>query len=89
MSGVEELKADLIGIAKAVAENAFQVPKNQRSYAWEEEHVRELFDDLSGAVARKEPHYFLGAVVVASREGQPAEVVDGQQRLATTTRPLK
>jgi hypothetical protein len=85
MSGVEELKADLIGIAKAIAENTFQVPKNQRSYAWEEEHVRELFDDLAGAIARKEPHYFLGAVVVAAREGLSAEVVDGQQRLATTT----
>lgn len=85
MSSGEELKADLIGIARAITENSFQVPRNQRSYAWEEEHVRELFDDLSGAIARKEPHYFLGAVVVAAREGQPAEVVDGQQRLATTS----
>ncbi len=68
----------------------------QREYAWEERHVRDLVDDLTGkfeesyepgqdrrAVARYD-HYFLGAIVVVNKNGQRF-VVDGQQRLTSLT----
>lgn len=54
---------------------------NQRSYAWERENVKELFQDLQEAIAKNESEYFLGSIVVTRSEGH---VVDGQQRLATT-----
>jgi hypothetical protein len=70
------------GIGRAIAQNRFVVPLNQREYSWEDEHVTDLFQDFSNAIATT---YFLGTVVLTkSSEGNP-EVCDGQQRLATTT----
>jgi len=75
------------GIGRALSHNKFVVPLNQREYSWEEEHVTDLFQDFSNAIANnKAPAtYFLGTIVLTtSAEGNP-EVCDGQQRLATTT----
>lgn len=68
------------------------IPRYQRPYAWTTEHARELLDDLLTAMGDEtdnvddmEP-YFLGSVVLAKEEHSPeAEVIDGQQRLATLT----
>jgi Protein of unknown function DUF262/Protein of unknown function (DUF1524) len=52
---------------------------------WEDEHVTDLFQDFSNAIATNKATYFLGTIVLTtSAEGNP-EVCDGQQRLATTT----
>ena len=68
----------------------------QREYAWEERHIRELIDDLTGKFldsyesghSRHEVegygHYFLGSIVVSRKRSQRF-VVDGQQRLTTLT----
>ncbi len=59
-----------------------RVPRFQRSYAWQERHVRELLDDVGAALDAGEEEYFLGSIVISGGEGAD-EVVDGQQRLAT------
>lgn len=68
---------------------AFEVPPYQRPYAWEEEHVRELLDDLLDAMDGKDASggvYFLGSIVLIKTPNEPsAKVVDGQQRLTTLT----
>ena len=71
-------------IGHALKDSRLAVPVNQRSYAWEEKHVVELYQDLANAIATSETEYFLGSIVVTrSGDGVP-EVVDGQQRLATS-----
>lgn len=62
-----------------------KVPRSQRSYKWEEDHVKDLFDDLNAAISSDSPEYFLGSVIIVgdARNGT-VEVYDGQQRLATT-----
>jgi Protein of unknown function DUF262/Protein of unknown function (DUF1524) len=69
-------------LANILSTRELSMDINQRSYAWEKEHVKELFQDLQEAISGKEPEYFLGSIVVTRSEGH---VVDGQQRLATTT----
>jgi len=59
------------------------VPLNQRSYAWEDEHVRDLYGDWASAISEGRDEYFLGSIVVV-RVPQSIEVYDGQQRLATS-----
>lgn len=63
------------------------VPLYQRPYAWDDEQVDELFEDLGAAVAkdRENAEYFLGSIVLAYQDRERAEVVDGQQRLVTIT----
>ena len=71
------------GIGNVLSQNRLRVPVNQREYAWEDEHVSELFSDLAGAVENDHP-YFLGTIVLTHGDEDP-EVSDGQQRLATVT----
>lgn len=65
----------------------FRIPVYQRPYAWDLEHVGELFDDLVTAMelGDDEP-YFLGSIVLIKHGDEPtSNVVDGQQRLTTLT----
>ena len=73
------------GIGKLIAAGRLRVPANQREYAWEEEHVEALCNDISDAMAEKKEVYFLGTVVLERTKDGQFQVVDGQQRLATAT----
>ncbi|MBA3884037.1 MAG: DUF262 domain-containing protein [Chthoniobacterales bacterium] len=79
---VDDISITLDGLGHLIADRAISVPTYQRSYAWEEKHVRSLLQDLGAAIRTRQKEYFLGSVV-AARVGKGAEVVDGQQRLAT------
>jgi hypothetical protein len=74
------------GIAEVLKQHPLRVPPNQRSYAWRDEHINQLFDDLADAFSKKGKHpYFLGAIVLnRTADADTLEVSDGQQRLATT-----
>lgn len=70
-------------------EYAFLVPAYQRPYAWEEDQVRELFNDLSDAMDDENASggmYFLGSIVLIKLPNDPnSRIIDGQQRLTTLT----
>jgi Protein of unknown function DUF262/Protein of unknown function (DUF1524) len=72
-----------IGIGSLLRAGRLRVPPNQRSYKWEEEHVTDLFQDLSKAIDSAD--YFLGTIVLTGAATPIPQVTDGQQRLATTT----
>lgn len=80
----DEIRFDNKGIATVISQNLLKVPLNQREYSWEENHISELFTDLSNAV-EKQQSYFLGTIVLTTGEDGSTEVSDGQQRLATTS----
>jgi hypothetical protein len=84
-SPLAEIKIQLEGIGHALSDGKLFVPKNQRSYAWEEQHISDLFRDVATAITRNENEYFLGSIVVTQRPQGQLEVVDGQQRLATSS----
>lgn len=75
------------GIGKLLRQGRLEVPPNQRSYAWGETHIRNLLLDLNEAVTQgaKGEEYFLGTIVLIGKEGEAPSIVDGQQRVATTT----
>jgi hypothetical protein len=72
-------------IARVIKEGNLFVPLNQREYAWEEKHVRDLYEDIADAMAKGSSEYFLGSIVVAKHLKTGYAVHDGQQRLATIT----
>ncbi len=74
---------DHTGIGFLLHGERLVVPPNQRSYAWEDDHVLDLFRDLSNSIANDEDDYFLGTIVLTQGQGAMLEVSDGQQRLAT------
>lgn len=86
MATIDHLDTTVLGIGSVLKDRVLQVPHYQRSYAWEKEHVIELIQDLSDAIAKGAREYFLGSLVVSKQDGNARpEVVDGQQRLATIT----
>ena len=68
-----------------LADYLLEVPRFQRSYSWDQGNVEEYLADLASA-RNKDVDYFMGTVVFASpdKEGGRKQIVDGQQRLATT-----
>ena len=71
------------GIGSLLRQNLLRVPPNQREYAWTDREVGQLFTDLARAIG-DDSDYFLGTIVTIPRTNGHLEVVDGQQRLATT-----
>lgn len=77
----------LTGIADLLSNEKLEVPVFQRAYKWDAQHVRDLYQDVSNAIAESEAEYFLGSIVASEQggEGDRLHIVDGQQRLATTS----
>lgn len=73
-------------IGHLLADHLIEVPRFQRRYAWTTDNVREFLSDLAEARA-KDRDYFVGTVVLTLPEDDSfrRRVVDGQQRLATTS----
>lgn len=81
---INQLEIELDGIGHILSDKQLTVPKYQRSYAWNDDNVEELLRDIGEAIRTKAPEYFLGSIVTQGSDGQ-LEIVDGQQRLATTS----
>lgn len=79
------ISINLEGVGRILMNHNVGVPIYQRSYAWEEEHVKDLFNDVQSAINTGEKEYFIGSIVTTKNNEVRAEVADGQQRLATIT----
>lgn len=65
-------------------QKSYGVPDFQRGYAWKEEHVKALLDDIRDFLVTGSPIYLLGQVIVAySSTDDDYILVDGQQRTTT------
>ena len=73
-----------LGLASILSQNQLAVPPNQRDYSWTVREVKTLFQDFARSIADDDSNYFLGTIVTIPRGDGRLEVVDGQQRLATT-----
>jgi len=73
-----------VGLAGVLRQYRLEVPPNQREYSWTEKEATTLFQDLAKTISDEETEYFLGTIVTIPRSLDRLEVVDGQQRLATT-----
>ena len=69
------------GIGHLLSDKFLKVPLYQRSFAWQKENVKELFDDIINSYPNE---YFIGTIVVTDK-GDHLEIVDGQQRIVTVS----
>lgn len=73
------------GLGALLIRHWLVLPPNQREYSWEPMHVKQLLEDFAKAISDNGKGYFLGTLVTIPRADGVLEVVDGQQRLATTS----
>ncbi len=78
-----QIHFEQLGLGDVLKRYQLIVPSNQREYSWSEREVTTLLQDFAQAISEDEAGYFLGTVVTIPQKGS-LEVVDGQQRLATT-----
>lgn len=76
---------DLLGSG---TKNPFIIPEYQRPYAWTEDEITTLFEDLwefatTSGGTDKDGTYFLGCVVSYENEDKEQEIIDGQQRITS------
>ena len=62
----------------------YLIPIYQRNYAWEEEEITALVNDVYDSMRKDtNPTYYIGTLVTYKRGDNVYEVIDGQQRLTT------
>lgn len=61
----------------------YEVPIYQRNYAWDEDQIKTLVNDVYDAYKNCVQTYYIGTLVVYNRGEKVYEVIDGQQRLTT------
>ncbi|UJB68853.1 DUF262 domain-containing protein [Acaryochloris sp. 'Moss Beach'] len=77
------IETEMLPISKYLATSKIlRVPEFQRSYAWSEDEVSQLWDDVVEAIDNAKAEYFIGPIVVKD-DNRFLEVIDGQQRLTT------
>lgn len=76
---------DNYGIGELLRRTTLVVPPNQRPYMWGDRQVENLLLDFNQAIQADEDDYFLGTIVLVQKGKGPPSIVDGQQRIATTS----
>lgn len=85
MSGPKGFSFEDSGIATILKLYRLEVPLYQREYSWGKDEINDLFTDFQRAKSEQSDH-FLGTVVTINQgTGAPLQIVDGQQRLTTTS----
>ncbi len=73
-----------LGLGEVLRTYRLSMPPQQREYSWTTKEVTTLLQDLAGAIRDNEEEYFLGTIVAVQKTENVREIVDGQQRMATT-----
>src|SRR5438876_8982200 len=83
---------NVFSLQKTFEGKVFTIPDYQRGYAWEEQHLLDLWEDIEFLASGKK--HYTGNLVLQRRDGETVqaedgsrnevfEIVDGQQRLTT------
>ncbi|MGX7263021.1 DUF262 domain-containing protein [Enterococcus crotali] len=95
---IEVNKQSVKQLLESGKKQRFVIPEYQRSYAWTDEQIQVLFDDLveyteenldyakDGTGHTKNKHestYFLGTIVSYENDRNEQEIIDGQQRITS------
>ncbi len=87
-TNIDVNKQSVVELLKSGKEHPFVIPEYQRPYAWGEDEIITLFDDLwDFSIERTKPGgaktYFLGSIVSFENEKGEKEIIDGQQRITS------
>lgn len=81
---IEINKKSVKEFLEAGKKQKFVIPEYQRPYAWGEDEVQTLFDDIvEYTQERIDSPYFLGTIVSYTNDDKEQEIIDGQQRITT------
>ena len=87
-TNIDVNKQNVVDLLKSGKDHPFVIPEYQRPYAWGDDEVITLFDDLwNFSIERTTPEgqktYFLGSIVSYENDNGEKEIIDGQQRITS------
>ena len=81
-----QFEAGTFGVGELITQKKlFRVPLHQRSYAWSRDEVEKYLQDIEKAFSSNAGEYFVGLVVIQGPVDGEWTLLDGQQRLSTST----
>ena len=81
---MSEIKSEKIFVKDLFRRMWFNIPAYQRPYMWKKEQVEALLKDIDYAMCEKpDQEYFLGSIVLHSRENNKYDLIDGHPRVIT------
>lgn len=81
-----QLDSEIEGVGVLITQlKLFSVPEHQRNFSWTSDHVEKYLEDIKSAMESEALEYFIGVVVLQGPVNSTWQILDGQQRLATTT----
>lgn len=78
---MDEIKIVEILNIEQLFSSKYVIPLYQRNFAWGEEQITRLLNDIFENQNSGEQQYYIGSLVVLKRRSGAFEVIDGQQRL--------
>lgn len=87
-TNIDVNKQSVVDLLKSGKDHPFVIPEYQRPYAWSDDEIITLFDDLwNFSIERLTPGgpktYFLGSIVSFENDKGEKEIIDGQQRITS------
>lgn len=85
-NSINVIRQTVEDVLKSGKDNKFVIPDYQRPYAWTEDEIRTLFEDIVEFVENNyenKSYYFLGSMVSYINENGEREIIDGQQRITS------
>ncbi|GAA9739920.1 hypothetical protein VN0128_14950 [Helicobacter pylori] len=79
---------ELLDLYGAMEKGAFEIPSYQRGYAWQERQLKDFWNDLEHVSKLGNQFHYMHSLTLRKLENEledsAFEVIDGQQRLATS-----
>ena len=87
-TNIDVNKQNVVDLLKSGKDHPFIIPEYQRPYAWSDDEIIPLFDDLwefsiERTTSKSAKTYFLGSIVSFENDQGEKEIIDGQQRITS------
>ncbi len=79
---------ELLNLDGVIEEGVFEIPSYQRGYAWQERQLKDFWNDLEHVSKLGDKFHYMHSLTLRELENEfessTFEIIDGQQRLATS-----
>ncbi len=79
---------ELLDLDGAIEKGVFEIPSYQRGYAWQERQLKDFWNDLEHVSKLGDKFHYMHSLTLRETENEfensAFEIIDGQQRLATS-----
>ncbi|GAA8176896.1 hypothetical protein HpBT135_14520 [Helicobacter pylori] len=79
---------ELLDLDRVIEKGVFEIPSYQRGYAWQERQLKDFWNDLEHVSKLGDKFHYMHSLTLRELENElensAFEIIDGQQRLATS-----